>query len=304
MELRISLPRSAGDREGTLRRDNGIVSRAGNGNGSQSARRWLRPEGRGFARLDFTVKSLATAEELDDADVESSVLAWHQTRLAKGAGAMLPMYDIVAETGAFKEISYLRIYEKLFEPLRGKPLALLELGVMEGGSVRAWEAYFPNARIAGVDLELPKLCVSDRVRLFKGDQADIDLLARAAAEVAPEGFDIIIDDCAHIGSAAKASFWYLFENHLKPGGLYSIEDWGTGYWPTWPDGRRVVVEPDTERRMPSHDAGMVGFIKQLIDELGVADIKEGHTAPPPRESKFAEMLIYFGLCIIRKADRL
>ena len=215
---------------------------------------------------------------------------------------MLSMYDIFAETGACKQVSYLRVYEKLFAPLRDKPLALLELGVNEAGSVRAWEAYFPNARIAGLDRKLPKCSFSDRVRLFEGDQADINLLARAAAEVAPDGFDIIIDDCAHIGSAAKASFWYLFDNHLKPGGLYSIEDWGTGYWPTWPDGRRVVVEPDTERRLPSHDAGMVGFIKQLLDELAVADIRESYAEPPSRTSKFAEMLLYVGLCVVRKAD--
>jgi hypothetical protein len=43
------------------------------------------------------------------------------------------------------------------------------------------------------------------VRLFAGDQADPMVLDRAAAEVAPRGFDIIIDDCAHIGPLAKAS---------------------------------------------------------------------------------------------------
>jgi hypothetical protein len=38
-----------------------------------------------------------------------------------------------------------------------------------------------------------------------------------ASEIVPiseafDGFDIIIDDCAHIGSIAKSSFWYLFDN--------------------------------------------------------------------------------------------
>ena len=32
------------------------------------------------------------------------------------------------------------------------------------------------------------------------------------------------------------------------------------HWPHWPDGRSYAAEPDAERRMPSHDAGMVGFI--------------------------------------------
>ena len=46
--------------------------------------------------------------------------------------------------------------------------------------------------------------------------------------------------------------------------------------------------------------GMVGFIKQLVDELAVADIRESYAEPPSRTSKFAEMLLYFGLCVVRK----
>ncbi|HUV09939.1 MAG TPA: hypothetical protein VMX12_03105, partial [Acidimicrobiia bacterium] len=40
---------------------------------------------------------------------------------------------------------------------------------------------------------------------------------------------------------------------------YAIEDWGTGYWESWPDGAQF--EPD-------HTAGMVGFVKSLVDECG------------------------------------
>jgi spermidine synthase len=51
-----------------------------------------------------------------------------------------------------------------------------------------------------------------------------------ARKTAPEGFDIIIDDASHFGDLTKIAFWHLFDNHLKPSGLYVIEDWGTGYW--------------------------------------------------------------------------
>src|SRR5438309_8699047 len=54
-----------------------------------------------------------------------------------------------------------------------------------------------------------------------------------SGETAPEGFDVIIDDCSHIGELTRISFWHLFEHHLKPGGLYVIEDWSTGYWDSW-----------------------------------------------------------------------
>jgi hypothetical protein len=63
-----------------------------------------------------------------------------------------------------------------------------------------------------------------------------------------------------------------------------IEDWGTGYWEQWEDGRRFEPAPDrvvssakeprkTEFR--SHLIGMPGFIKQLIDECALTDIRSG-----------------------------
>ena len=212
---------------------------------------------------------------------------------------MQSLAEIVAATGAWKPDYYVGLYEQLFGELRKRPLTLLELGIHEGGSLKAWEAYFPHARIAGVDLRLPVLSVGPRVRMFVGDQADVGLLSRVAAAIAPGGFDIVIDDCSHIGALAKVSFWHLFDHHMKPGGLYCIEDWGTGYCPTWPDGSEMTAQADTERRLPSHDGGMVGFVKQLVDELHA-----GFLAPEPRLSRFASMTLHTGLCIVRKMGEL
>ena len=189
--------------------------------------------------------------------------------------------DIVKKTGALKPVYFYPVYERLLEPLRFMPLSLLELGVFHGGSLQTWAAYLPFARTAGLDLNPPPIPADPRIHMLGSDQADTTLLARVAAELAPDGFDIIIDDCAHIGALAKASFWFLFNNHLKPGGLYLIEDWQTGYWPSWPDGRAFSPAPDTRERMPSHDAGMVGFIKQLVDEIHA----EPQQAPRPRGSR-------------------
>jgi SAM-dependent methyltransferase len=208
--------------------------------------------------------------------------------------SMQSIEEIVAETSAWKPPAYLPVYARLFEPVRRLPLVMLELGIHEGGSLKAWEAYFPAARIAGLDFRPPVIDVGDRVRMFAGDQADCRLLSRIAAEMAPDGFDLIIDDCSHIGALSKVAFWHLFDNHLKPGGFYCIEDWGTGYLANWPDGRESRVEPDTDNRMPSHDAGMVGFVKQLVDELHAHMITEG------RPSKFADIALHTGLCIITK----
>jgi len=66
-----------------------------------------------------------------------------------------------------------------------------------------------------------------------------------ARKTAPEGFDIIIDDASHFGDLTKIAFWHLFDNHLKPSGLYVIEDWGTGYWSDWTDGKTYRPVPNS-----------------------------------------------------------
>lgn len=123
-------------------------------------------------------------------------------------------------------------YEWFFAPLVGKEIKLLELGVASGLSLRFWRDYFENATIVGLDCGGVDIKdTTGMIRVYRGYQQDIELLDRIGQEQAPDGFDVVIDDCSHIGSLARISFWHLFQNHLKPGGFYCIEDWGTGYYP-------------------------------------------------------------------------
>jgi len=192
-------------------------------------------------------------------------------------------------------------YESFFAPLVGKGIKLLELGVDKGASVCFWRDYFEDATIVGLDCK--PVDIDDptgRIHVYRGYQQDTDLLDRIAREQAPDGFDVVIDDCSHIGRLARISFWHLFQNHLKPGGIYAIEDWGTGYMKEWPDGRRYkpksrIAYPRKDRlvdgfahalsqafphfprlarlpirffigsAIPSHMHGMVGFVKELLD---------------------------------------
>ena len=149
-------------------------------------------------------------------------------------------------------------------------------------------------------------------------------------------------DKAHIGELTRISFRHLFDNHLKPGGLYVIEDWSTGYWDSWFDGvnfrpgrkngfspglfrfrsliarlyrsalvtrvplaQRFVVglkRVINGRQFRSHDYGLVGFTKELVDECGMADItRPDRGRPPQRDSKFQEMRISPGQVFIVKA---
>lgn len=169
-----------------------------------------------------------------------------------------------AEQHTRKPASYLQIYDLLFDPLRDAPVSLLELGVHSGHSLHLWHRYFPNARITGLDMRPPPSDMpADRVAYVEGRQEDPAAIARAAMR---GPFDIVIDDASHVGRLSKATFGLLFRDHLKPGGLYVLEDIAASTTlPHWPDYRPMERAPDDGHRFPSYDTGMIGFLKQLID---------------------------------------
>lgn len=207
--------------------------------------------------------------------------------------------------GSDKLDGYLEIYKPILDSFPTNiGLHLLELGVDRGGSLRFWKDYMPEAIITGVDSDITRVINrDDSIHLYQGDQTDVAFLSQCAAMTAPDGWDIIIDDASHIGLATKISFWHLFENHLKPGGYYFIEDWGTGYWDNSPDGG--LCDLDAYRRdmesMESHTCGMVGFVKQLVDETAASDVTRRRVSGvPSRGSKIQQMKICPGVVIVQK----
>ena len=159
---------------------------------------------------------------------------------------------------------YLADFENAFGSMREKPVAMLELGVFHGGSLQTWRDYFAAGPVVGLDLnpvEIPD--PSGRIKTYAGSQSDLDLLDRIRRECAPDGFDVIIDDCSHLGSLTAASFWHLYPRHLKAGGIYVIEDWGTGYWDSWPDGRHA-----SRRVLAPGDSRTGGNLRRIAGGLG------------------------------------
>src|ERR1700752_835744 len=157
---------------------------------------------------------------------------------------LLESVRVNPKNGSLKNDNLLDNYYREFHHLRDVPIKLLELGVFNGGSLQIWKKFFPNGSIYGIDRNIaPGLRGQKSVRYFLGEQQDTAFLDRVAQRVASDGFDIIIDDCSHIGELTKISFWHLYENYLKPGGIYVIEDWMTGYIPEWQDGQSLNYDP-------------------------------------------------------------
>lgn len=163
-----------------------------------------------------------------------------------------------------KPAVYEAVYESVFEGMRARPLKFLELGVHSGHSLLLWHEYFPQAEIVGLDIRpRPDNVPPHRVRFVQGRQES----AEAIAEVGAHGpFDVIVDDASHLGSLTKRSFELLFEAHLVPGGLYVIEDIAASVrFPNWPDYRPMDAPREENGSFVSYNAGIIGFLKQLID---------------------------------------
>ena len=120
---------------------------------------------------------------------------------------------------ARKGDQHFRVYGRLLAEFRQRPIALLELGILRGASLRIWRDYLPQATIVGLDIKtIPPLGLPN-VHVVQGDQTDPAALDRALAANGGTAFDIIVDDASHLGLKSKASFAHLFARGLKAGGL-------------------------------------------------------------------------------------
>jgi len=143
--------------------------------------------------------------------------------------------QILLGTGSDKASwhGYHRYYEQLFDPFRDKNVRLVEIGVMDGDSMKAWERYFTKAeQIYGVGFgnfqRDPKEKYSQLVTLYKGDQSNKEFISHLVKDTGGK-FDIVIDDGSHVPSHQRISFELLWPEVI-PGGLYIIEDVETSYW--------------------------------------------------------------------------
>ncbi len=155
-------------------------------------------------------------------------------------------------------IHYFLSYEEILRPLRDRPINLLEMGVFKGDSLRLWQAYFPKARVCGIDIDVrPE---TEGLRVFAGDQKDAAFLAAVVREAGP--FDVIIDDGSHMMADQIASLQYLFPHGLAADGLYIVEDLATSYWTHWGGG---VDKTDTT----------IAWLKGLVDTVNYRAHKGG-----------------------------
>lgn len=196
-----------------------------------------------------------------------------------------------------KSECFLKRYERILSEIPTDAPVIVELGVHSGGSLRLWRETFPDATIIGFDMKTPTGGIPSNCVLVEGSQSDRADVERILAHA--DVIDIVIDDCSHLAEPTRLAFDTLFP-HVRPGGFYVVEDWGTGYWPNWPDGQL----PQSRH----HVAGMVGLVKEFVDVVGIPAINRLRNPPSIHEANWStvnspyEYVTFFpGITCVKKA---
>jgi predicted O-methyltransferase YrrM len=113
-----------------------------------------------------------------------------------------------------------QVYDKLFtETFNKKVRKVLEIGIMDGRSIKLWRDYFPQAHIYGVDItHCAALENEDRITQIVDNAYSTSVIEKLGND-----FDLIIDDGPH---TVESQLYFL--NHycdlLTPGGILILED--------------------------------------------------------------------------------
>ena len=159
------------------------------------------------------------------------------------------MCRVMAKWGSDKARNgYTPLYSALFSSRCNQPLRILELGLgtnnpnmlsnmgvfgAPGASLRGWRELFPHALVYGADIDRQILFEEDRIKTFFCDQLDQSSIRELwSHEDLREGADIIIEDGLHTFEA-NVSFLDVSLEHLRPGGIYVVEDIGLDCVDKW-----------------------------------------------------------------------
>ncbi len=112
------------------------------------------------------------------------------------------------------EHKYIGYYNEWFAPYQDEEINLLEVGVLNGHSIKLWKDYFTNAKIYG--MEKAEVYGGN----FKCDSTDKEAVDEQLGDLK---FDIIIDDGDHHPESQMKTYMNL-KDRLNSGGLYIIED--------------------------------------------------------------------------------
>jgi len=140
---------------------------------------------------------------------------------------VIPGVDITdkGKRHPFQRHFYMDIYDRLFSPLKDKPIKIFELGISRGASIQLWSTFFKNGVVSGLDDKVPPrkdyLDTLPNVQLAYANAYD-EKVADKIIEHFPKQ-DIFIDDGLHDIESQKFALKH-YSKMVDKGGMYIIED--------------------------------------------------------------------------------
>ena len=182
---------------------------------------------------------------------------------------------------------YFWVYEKHFKALTEKPIKMLEIGILNGGSLQMWKKYFhPDSVIVGIDINPScKEHEENGVHVRIGDQSDPKFLASLIEEFGQ--FDLILDDGSHHVDHVRKTFEILYPRIAKEA-VYFIEDTHAAYWPS--HGGSI-----------SHPDSINNVAKTMVDKIN-ADHARGQISPDYYTLHTKCMSVYDSIVVFDKGD--
>lgn len=152
-----------------------------------------------------------------------------------------------------KHKNYFNIYDHIFKKYIGKKIILVEIGVLNGGSLFMWRDFFDgNAEIIGVDLNPnAKKWEKHGFKIFIGNQSDPNFWRDFFKKVG--NVDVVIDDGGHTN---KQQVFTLLETipNINDDGMLVVEDVHSSYM--------------TKFRNPSKYS-FINFSKVIVDQINL-----------------------------------
>jgi len=190
-----------------------------------------------------------------------------------------------------KWFHYFDVYERHFNSYRDRPIKLLEIGVMGGGSLAMWRDYFHKESVL-VGIDISKDCLnyadeSQNIHVRIGNQDNEKFLQTVIEEFGD--FDIIIDDGGHQCGPVIKSFEVLFP-HLTPYGVYLIEDLHTSYWEKFGGGFRT-------------EGTSIEFLKGKIDEINAVHVRRDDFPINDITKSVFSLCFYDSIAVVEKAPQ-
>lgn len=186
-------------------------------------------------------------------------LAYEYVNISHRQIAQNPLFEIIQknnfELKTDKALQYLETYDRYFSKYRNTDVVFMEIGILNGDSLKIWKEYFgKTCKIIGIDIK-------PECEKYKTDQINIEIGSQESKyfwKYIKEKYshiDIVLDDGGHTMKQQISTFVELLPK-LAGRGIYMCEDVYTSYWSHFGGGW-------------NKKSTFIEFTKQLVDYMNI-----------------------------------